>query len=186
MAVWAALFLRSASPGAVFGFLERRSRAGEDLPRSLLLSDAAPPHAWRALIADRECLAAQGPGLSLAFGPRVTLVYQSETPMPVWAFLIWERGAFTEEGEEPLTATPRGLLYRLAGVKPAPSPAVVWARERGFPIERVPGTVARTKPVPVVEYRTVAGLDQRNLLVEDGPRLYRCDITDTPGRARGV
>jgi len=102
----------------------------------------------------------------------------------VWGFLIWEGGALAEEGEEPLAETPRGLLHRLAGVKP--SPAVAWARERGFPIERVPGTVARTKPVPVVEYRTVAGLDQRNLLVEDGPRLYRCDITDRPVRALGV
>jgi hypothetical protein len=156
------------------------------MPSTLLLSDAAPPDAWRALIADRESLAALGPGLSLAFGPRVTLVYQSEAPEPVWGYLAWEGGALAEEGKEPLTAAPHGLLHRLAGVKPAPSPAVAWARERRFPIERVPGTVARTKPVPVVEYRTVAGLDQRNLLVEDGPRLYRCEITDRSGHARGV
>jgi hypothetical protein len=40
--------------------------------------------------------------------------------------------------------------------------------------------------VPVVDYRTVAGLDQRGLLLEDGPRLYRFDLPETEAGVRGV
>jgi hypothetical protein len=183
---WAALFLRSASPGAVFRFFERRRRAGEAAPGPLLLSDAAPANGWRALIGPPDWLAAQAEALSRAFAPRVTLLRQSAMPTPEWGFTVYEAGAVAEEGGESLSAKQRPLLHRLAGVKPALSPPVLWARERGLPVERVPGAVSHKGTVPVIEYRTVAGLDQRSLLIEDGPRLYRFDSTGIEAEPRGV
>lgn len=66
---------------------------------------------------------------------------------------------------------PSGLLNRLPGARRAVSPALDWANKHGLP-----GAFAGDKPprLITVDYETVAGLDQRGLLVETGPgRLYR-------------
>jgi hypothetical protein len=175
---WAALFLRSASPGAVFRFLERRRHAANKAPGPLLLSDAVPPDAWRALIAPADWLTVQGPALSQAFGPRVTLLRYIGASTSAWSFTVLEAGTVVEEGTETLAAPRRSLLHRISGVGPALSPPVVWARGRGLPVERVPGAVPLKRAVPVVEYQTVARLDQRSLLIEDGPRLYRFELSN--------
>ena len=109
------LFLRSASPGAVFRFFERRHREGGATPSPLLLSDAVPPHGWRTLVGPADWLAAQGAALSRAFGPRVTLLRQTGPPTPEWAFVVYEAGAVAEEGREPFALPRKPLLHRLSG-----------------------------------------------------------------------
>lgn len=175
-----ALFLRApASPGTVVRFLQRRWGSNPDgrarLNRlDLLLSDAVRPGGWRALVAGAsEALAwmeAAGPILAPAFPPSVALLHADET---AWDFRVWPGdGGAAERGGGPKEQGRRGLLSRLLNVT-EPSPEVTWARERGLPIERVPAADSSAPPPRLLDWVTVAGLVERNLLVEDGPRLYR-------------
>jgi hypothetical protein len=179
-AVWTAVFLAVPSPGSVVRYLQRRTQAGEELP-VLLLSDAVPPHGLRALstaLPDETApvrLSSLALRLSLAFSCRVTLLYQSAAPEPVWGYAIWDNGTETERAEFPLPPRRRPLLERLPGARPTPPPPVVWAERRGLPLSRVPGAMRVKVAPPVVDYMTVAKLDQRGLLIEDVPRLYRFD-----------
>ena len=175
------LFLRApASPGTVVRFLQRRWGGDPDGRARLnrlgfLLSDALPPDGWRALASDApEALAwmrMAGPILAPPFPPSVTLLQASET---VWDFQIWPGdGGAEERGGGPKEQTARrGLLPRLLNIV-EPSPEVAWARERGLPIERVPAADPSAPPPRLVDWATVAGLVERNLLVEGDPRLYR-------------
>jgi hypothetical protein len=182
-AVWTALFLAVPSPGSVVRVLQRRMQAGEAYP-VLLLSDPAPPHGLRALSpaapdeTTRALLTPLAPRLSQAFDCRVTLLWQTapaEDSEAAWGYILCENGTETERTEFVLTARRRPLLERLPGARPAPSPPVAWAERRGLPLSRVPGATRGKIPVPIVDYVTVAKLDQRGLLIEDAPRLYRFD-----------
>lgn len=167
---WAALFVRAASPGSVLRLAERWGR-GPDAPAALLLSDAAAPAGWRALTVPPEYLAwteGLAPRLAAAFPPEVFLLARTQGR--------WRRGRFAAEGEPevveedaPLPARPG--LFRLPWQRAVAPPEIVWARANGLPIDRVPRRgVASLRQV---DYETVASLDQRSLLIEDSPRLYR-------------
>lgn len=177
---WQALFLSSLSPGAVFRFLERRlgrdpEERGQLDALGLLLSDAVPPGAWRVLSADGAgagpWMQGVGAALSEAFPPEVVLVWREPggiPPEPVWGFIAWAGGTETERGDT-AAERPRGLIARLAGITPE-TPPLRWARERGLPTDRIPALAQR---LPIVEYATVARLDEKGLLTEETPRLYR-------------
>ena len=182
--VWHALFLRApGSPGTIYGFLQRRwgntavGRARLDR-LDLLLSDAAPPEGWRALVSgEREALAwmeEAGPILAVPFPPVVTLLWADAA---VWGFSLWPSGGGPKERgggpREPAAARRGGLLPRLLSLAGPPTPPEVeWAQGRGLPVDRVPARAGR-RPPPRLDWATVAGLVERDLLVESGPRLYR-------------
>lgn len=201
-ASWCALFVRSASPGAVIRFLERRrailaQQAGSNALAAfaacgpdLVLGEAAPgTEPWRALVAPGAThgkpsgawMEKTGADLATAFAPGVTLLFADDTA-GAWGWRVWVPGAAetapeTEHGGE-LPPAPT-LVQRLAGHARAQSPtalAVTWASERGLPAARIPALLSggrfRRENVPLVAYETVAGLDARGLLREDGPRWY--------------
>lgn len=175
---WCALFVRAASPGAVFRFLQRRSAGLPDETArldafDLLLSDAVLPDGWRVLVADplaRVWMEAIGPALARALATPATLVFADEQ-RATWAFVRWtENGEQSDAKSEEVPAR-NGLRARLFGVGGPGVQAARWARDQNLPVARVP-TAGRQSP-PIVDYLTVAGLDQRGLLIEDSPRLYR-------------
>ena len=173
---WAALLIQSASPGAIFRFLERRRRAASaesSAPDALFLSDALSGNNWRAMPGERAFLRANGAALSRVFPPAVTLLYKEEG---VWGFLIWEKGEEIQRAENPLPPSQTSPWKNFFGAGRTLSPPVAWAQERKFPLSRVPGAVPGAKSVPLIEYHTVSGLDQRDLLLETGPRLYRFEF----------
>lgn len=173
----AVLFLSATSPGAVLRFLERRLRplhaAAASPPSALLLSDAVGPEQIRLLAAAEggdtaapDWLREQAAPLSGALDTRVTLLVLPRSGEPAWNFVVWEGGAEIERGGGTRESERRPTLWeRLPGARRPPLPEAVWARERGLPLDRL--------TAPVVDYVTVAQLDQRGLLVEDRPRLYR-------------
>lgn len=172
----AALFLQSPSPGAVFRFMERRRPA--DAPESLYLSDALSPNGWRAMPGNRAFLTAQAPFLSRPFPPAIYLFYWDESG---WGWTCWENGDEKEGFEDSLPPSPPTwkTFLSVIGVTRNPlSPPLAWAQTRGLPLFRIPGAIPGAKLVPVIEYRTVSGLDQRNLLLETGPRLYRFELRE--------
>jgi hypothetical protein len=185
-AAWIALFLSAPSPGSIIRFLERRTRAEEIYP-SLLLSDPVPPNGLRALfpnafsVDDRTWASPLAPRLSLAFACPVMLLWQAASPEPSWGYSLYEAGEEKLHGEEIMPVVQRSLLDRLPGARPIPALPIAWAQRRGLPIERVPGLVRLRSPVPIVDYVTVAKLDQRSLLVENVPRLYRFDPANPEG-----
>jgi hypothetical protein len=111
----------------------------------------------------------------------VTLLWRDPSR---WGYGVWGTGdAEPERAEATVTEPPaRGLLARLTRA-PLPPPAeVTWARTRGLPWDRIPALrPARAGTLPVIGYATVARLDQKSLLVEDGPRLYRFALPAAPG-----
>ncbi len=135
------------------------------------------------------------PPLARAFPPFVTLLWADEERR-VWGPRVWapppaganetagaDRSApahpIEQRKDEPVP--PATLLQRLSGQKPptASTCARHWALARGLPADRIPALArvplrpGRIAPLPVYPYETVAGLDARGLLREDGPRLYR-------------
>lgn len=190
---WSVLFLVSPSPGKVFRYLERHQEhllavtGAVALPD--LLSEPVPPHGWRALTGLNLTAASMEPLaiiLSEVFHPRVTLLWkrtdQDRLPsslMSTWGYVTFEQGKETERATEDTTSPiPRRqpLLTRLPGAKQVTPPEVHWADVRGLPITRVPRATQGREYVPVIDYVTVAQLDQRSLLVENGPRLYRFEF----------
>lgn len=171
------LFLLSPSPGKVFRYLERNCLAsGDALVLPNLLSDPAPPHGWRALTGAQTSPAqmeALGKQLSRVFLPRVMLLWGTANRRE-WGYAAWEQETEVERGGSSPEPPSRSLLARLSGglFFPAPSPAA-WAAARGLPLARVPNVLPGRASAPVVEYVAVATLDQRSLLVENAPRLYR-------------
>ena len=146
-----AFFVRSPSPGAVLRFLERLARHGESLPPELLISDKVGEAQWRALpLAGLEVVA---PRLALAFPPDV--VQLREIP-DGWVWTRHQGSGAMDSGVLPK----KRLLERHA-------PVERWARQHGLPLSRL------TRPPKVIDYETVAQLDQKSLLLEDTPRLYR-------------
>jgi hypothetical protein len=54
---------------------------------------------------------------------------------------------------------------------------MTWATQRALPASRVPALRSKRGPaLAVVDYDTVARLDQKSLLVENSPRLYRFQV----------
>ncbi|MBB6050059.1 hypothetical protein [Armatimonas rosea] len=149
-----AFFVRSASPGAVLRFLERLARRGEMLPPEVLISDALGEGQWRALPVGG--LAGVAARLALAFPPDV--LHLQETP-DGWA---WTR--YTSDGPSEVGTLPRKRLLEQR------APVVRWAQQQGLPLTRL------TRPPHTLDYETVAQLDQRSLLLEDTPRLYRFSL----------
>jgi hypothetical protein len=173
--VWAVAFLKSGSPGAVLRFLERRR--SDITPATLFLSDALSPGGWRVLPGDRDFLMAQVAPISQAFVSGVYLLYRETT---AWGWELWENGEEKNRFEYDLPQSPETFSQRLltSGValfkgRPVEEAPLAWARQRGAPLARIPGIVPGSRPVPIIEYQTVAGLDQRKLLVETRPCLYR-------------
>ncbi|MCX6367572.1 MAG: hypothetical protein NTX57_12805 [Armatimonadetes bacterium] len=146
-----AFFVRSASPGAVLRFLERLARRDEPLPAELLISDAVGPWQWRALPV--AGLASVAPRLALAFSSDV--FHLQEMPAG-WSWTRYESAGAAEYG-----ALAKKRLWERS------SPVERWASVHGLPLTRL------TRPPKVIDYETVAQLDQRSLLLEDMPRLYR-------------
>lgn len=187
MTPWAVLFLLSPAPGAALRFLERRALAGETVPTSLLISEPAPPHGFRALFSPetgREVLTPLGKQLSAAFPRSITLLWQETAPERAWGYTIWEAGEEKEAVSFPLPKP--SLLHRFLTRLPgssAVSPPLHWARQRGLPIDRLP-EIGR-HAVLVKEYRTVSTLDQRSLLVENAPCLYLFEVVAPPPGNRG-
>jgi len=200
--VFAALFLHAASPGQVLRFFERRNAAPPiDLLLSDRVAPlgfrALTGVGDTAAVTDtlRGLLEEHGPAMARVFvtdadAPSVTLVFAAAGLR--WGWRTWRAasdhvaGACTGADEEVTDGTsvafPLGTrLFRLLTgayhpsraleAEDATARAIRWAREQGLPIDRVPG-VTRQR-IPVIDYATVAGLDQRGLLVEDSPRLYR-------------
>ena len=164
---WAVLFLSAASPGAVLRFFERRRRRDPDMPPALLLSDAVGAEGIRLLTAETDevfgWLSAQGRPLSAAFPKHVTLLRRQTND---WGFHIWDAGAEIEQGGGASPpSTPRPLWMRLPGFYRPLAPECAWAQTRGLPLGRL--------RAPLMDYVTVAQLDQKGLLVEASPRLYR-------------
>lgn len=150
-------FVRSASPGAVLRFLERLARRGAPLPPELLLSDAVGEHLWRALIASG--LEQVSPRLALAFPPEVIQLREREDG---WS---WTR--YAAEGAAEL-----GTLGKKRFWEPR-APVELWAHAQGLPLSRL------TRRPRVLDYETIAQLDQKSLLLEDTPRLYRFVLPDS-------
>lgn len=148
-------FISSSSPGAVFRFLERLARHENGAPDKLILSDPVGALRWRLLRpGDSDWLLSKAPQLVVAFPPElIWLDCQSGD----WR--IWNADGSEIIGQAP--PLPRRLLL------PSKSGAEGWARAQGLPLERL------TKPPRVLDYETVAQLDQKSLLLEDTPRLYR-------------
>jgi hypothetical protein len=150
-----AFFVRSASPGAVLRFLERLARRGELLPPEVLISDAVGDALWRALPSTGlEAVAAR---LALAFPPDV---FQLQKNADSWHWMRYTHEGLVESG----TLAHKRLWQH-------PAPVVLWARTQGLPLTRL------THPPKTLDYETVAQLDQRSLLHEDTPRLYRFSLT---------
>ncbi len=146
-----ALFVRSASPGAVLRFLERLARRGELLPLELLISDAVGEQQWRALVVV---------GME-TFAPRLALAFPPDTLLLKAISGGWSWTRYTSEG-----AAESGSLAKKRLWEPH-VPVELWARQQELPLSRL------TRPPKVIDYETVAQLDQRSLLLEDTPRLYR-------------
>jgi hypothetical protein len=158
-----ALFVRSASPGAVLRFLERR-KDDPERPDEVLLSEAVGEKNWRALFAPLGYLQAIAGPLSVAFPDEAMIALRDEKTLLVYIY---------KEGK--LAATKNSLEGREIGWKwplgfnalATLPPVWHWAREKGLPLNYL------KKQPRVIDYSTVAVLDQRKLLVEDSPRLYR-------------
>ena len=191
-----ALFISSASPGAVFRFLERR-RGGIQAERAALdaldlrLSRAAPPRAYRALTGGAGFPAwAQNafPLFAEAFAPPLTLLWAS-ADTPTWGYI--RRDADTPAASHTFTvaaATPvQSALARLNRQPNVPqvAAAVAWAKRCRLPLAEVPAlrglwTPRPDKPQEVIDYGIVARLDQKSLLVENTPRLYHYHFASPP------
>jgi hypothetical protein len=180
------MFLTALSPGQIFRYFERNRRRFPFVD-SLLLSDPAGSESLRALIIEgrpsgdtltSDGIVSVGPSLSEVFPPRVTLLWRhgaASSEGANWGSTVWENGMVIETDEHSLSPPARpSLLSKLPGMqRKAPHSAdVAWALARGLPIDRVPAAGLRRK-IPIVDYVTVAQLDQRSLLVENSPRLYR-------------
>jgi hypothetical protein len=153
----AVLLVRSASPGAVLRFLERRK--DESAPAEVLLSDGVGGKQWRTLVAPPEYLVQIAGPLSLAF-PEETILIEPRTTH--WQVKVW-RGECLESS---IFEEKRRLGMRRSGL--TVNPLRTWAA-RG----EVPLLYLTKPPKKIIDYAAVAVLDQRKLLVEDSPRLYR-------------
>lgn len=172
---WAVMFVQATSPGAVFRFIERRRHSDDTLPEEFLLSEPVAPQGWRVLTMEtiaKDSLIDLGESLSGAFSPSVILLFRSGEE---WGHAVWQNGEVLAEfkGELPETSTLERLLGRLPGLRSTSPPYIEWARGQGLPVNRLPGL---SSGIPIVSYRTVATLDERNLLIENSPRLYRFSL----------
>ena len=129
-------------------------RRGDILPNELLISDAIGEEAWRALpVAGLEKTAFR---LALAFPPDV--IQLQETPTG------WQWVRHTGTGPEDSGVLAKKRLWERH------APVERWASQQGLPLSRL------IRPPKVIDYETVAQLDQKSLLLEDTPRLYRFSL----------
>lgn len=156
-----ALFVRSASPGAVLRFLERRNDPNR--PAEVLLSEAVSTQQWRALFAPDDYLNSVAGPLSIAFPPDVLVATRMKKTLVI---LAYKEGKHADiHSTESIGGT--GPWWAALTFK-TPDPIYVWAKERSIPTRYI-----KAPPEKIIDYATVAILDQRKLLVEDSPRLYR-------------
>ena len=173
---WAVLFLPAPSPGQIIRYLERhKSPAGVDAPTTpLLLSDAVGAFEYRALIADtsaRPWLEALSLPASADFHFALRLIWHEDSPVSRGGVIAWEDGHEIKRENFAASATePTGFFARLTNVSPLTG-ELAWAKKWLLPIDRIPHHAR--KPLPLVDYETVAKLDQKSLLEEKSPRLYR-------------
>ncbi|WP_309697852.1 hypothetical protein [Armatimonas sp.] len=152
-----AFFVRSPSPGAVLRFLERLARRGEALPDVVWISDAMGEPPWRAL--SGVGLERVAPRLAQAFPPEVLWVVQTRVG--------WQWCRFADDGTQESGTLGKKRLWQPS------SPLELWGKPRGLPLARL------THPPRILDYDTVAQLDQRSLLQEDTPRRYQFSLTDS-------
>ncbi|MGC4043883.1 MAG: hypothetical protein QM758_08745 [Armatimonas sp.] len=158
-----ALFVRSASPGAVLRFLERRDAPHK--PAEVLLSEAVSTHQWRALFAPPEYLVPLLAPLSIAFPPEALVAMRLDKLLTISMYRNGEP-AYEPAFEDSI---PTHSGFRLGFPAWAgPPPVFAWAKEKGIPTRYI-----KEPPKKIIDYSTIAVLDQRKLLVEDSPRLYR-------------
>jgi hypothetical protein len=183
-------FLKSLSPGQIFRYFERNHHYTPSI-HSLHLSDSVGEISWRCLFAEEqtsvtisvpEWMQALGSLLSKSFPPRVIFLWchtTASSELGRWGFTIWENGEIVEMSDYTIEKTTgTSFLSRLPGMKRKTiSPAIAWALARGLPIDRVPAAGLR-RHIPIIDYVTVSQLDQRSLLVENTPRLYRFPLNN--------
>ncbi len=159
-------------------------------PLTLFLSEANGPKRMRALFSnsnsDEERLIEIAPEIGKAFSNVESkdvecVLLQSEDATGRWTSYVWQEGALVECNNENInrrndvyfySCVWRRLLIKrsISGTKYA----FDWAMARGLPVDRTPLAPTRQfRKIPVIDYNVVAQLDQRSLLIEDGPRLYR-------------
>ena len=151
-----AFFVRSPSPGAVLRFLERLARRGESLPDEIWISDAPGEPPWRALFG--EGLVHVAPRLAQAFPPEVFWVGQSREG--------WQWRRFTDQGVQEEETLGKKRFWQPS------SPLESWGKPLGLPLARL------RHPPRILDYETVAQLDQRSLLQEDTPRRYHFSLAE--------
>ncbi|WP_395088604.1 hypothetical protein [Armatimonas sp.] len=149
-------FVRSPSPGAVLRFLERLARRGEALPDAVWISDATGEPPWRALSGDG--LEGVAPRLAQAFPPEVLWVGRTREG--------WQWRRFADDGTQESGTLGKKRLWQPS------SPLERWGKPLGLPLARL------THPPRILDYATVAQLDQRSLLQEDTPRRYHFSLTE--------
>jgi hypothetical protein len=159
----AALFVRSASPGAVLRFLERR-KDDPERPEELLLSEAVSEKNWRALFAPPGYLQAVAGPLSVAFPDEVLIALREEKTLLLF---IYKEGKLSETKNSLEGNNHKWWMYPGFNALATLPPVWYWAKEKGLPLNYL------KKQPRTIDYSTVAVLDQRKLLVEDSPRLYR-------------
>ncbi len=159
----AALFVRSASPGAVLRFLERR-KDDPERPEELLLSEAVGEKNWRVLFAPMGYLGAIAGPLSVVFPDEALIALRQERALVI---LIYKEGKLVETKNSLEGNDRKWWMYPGFNALATLSPVWYWAKEKGLPLHYL------KKSPRIIDYSTVAVLDQRKLLVEDSPRLYR-------------
>lgn len=164
-------FLRPPGPGAVVRFLERRAAPGDEAADALL-SDALVG-GWRALICRHDLFDPWPELLRRAFPPEVAVLAWDDAS---WTAAVWDEAGRRDAAAGPVAAS-EPWWRRLPGRPAAPAGHVAWAKARGLPLDRALDPRVRT-----LDFATVDALDQRGLLHEDAPRLYRIRIP----RAAGV
>ena len=166
----AALFVRSASPGAVLRFLERRK--DPEKPAELLLSEAVGEEKWRALLAPLNYLENVAEPLSVAFQRAAIFSYCDLRLM----LNIYEEGTCMIRYDAEIVRKKWIPSIFKASISDIKLLALVNKIGSDFGYAGLPIGYMTKPPKNVMDYDTVGILDQRNLLVEDSPRLYRFSL----------
>jgi len=180
------LFLIAPSPGQALRFVERRGRAAmSNGTPTFFISDTAGQSGRRALFSDaaagNDLLTNLASDLAQAFGGTAinhghTVLLRVDEVGRRWDFRVWKHSAVAEQGEREAASANASPWRRFLPGHPvsASQAAYDWAIGRGLPADRTPlAPLRQFRKIPVVDYAVVAQLDQRSLLIEDGPRLYR-------------
>ena len=164
------LFLRPPGPGAIVRFAERLAPEAPACVE-LRIGDSRTKPPWRIVYAGHRDLDPWLPCWSHAFGPRMYLLRVVDQ---TWVWETWADGALQQRLDGPLERSVPWWM-RLPGVPPPPP---VWWDAAPEPSLPLGGVIS--PPRKVVDFATVDTLDQRSLLVEPDPVVYRVLIPTAP------